>query len=222
MAIWNLALLTGATMGSVIGGYISEDLTWRYNFGLAAIALGLLFFGFFFFLPETVYIRDLKYNLDEQSHEDLSGGFEKNTEGDAVQMDVGEVPPLQSYKQMLRPWTGKVYDHDSRAPSTPFTLLFPFTAVYIPLSLFLYYPIPPASQFDRHLNPTNSISPFDIYHFPSHERSTDCRLLQNRLPSSPAVLLTRRLLGNPLLRHLGNLARCLWRNSRTSLWRPTI
>src|SRR5579859_1358631 len=81
---------------------------------------------------------------------------------------------------------------------------------------------PTASQFDRHLNPTNSISPFDIYHFPSHERSTDCRLLQNRLPSSPAVLLSRRLLGNPLLRHLGNLARCLRRNSRTSLWRPAI
>jgi MFS family permease len=116
MAIWNLALLTGATMGSVIGGYISQDLSWRYNFGLAAIALGILFFGFFFLLPETVYIRDIKYNLDEQSHEDLSGGFEKNAEGDAVQMEVGEVPPLQSYKEMIRPWTGKVYDHDSTNP----------------------------------------------------------------------------------------------------------
>ena len=106
-------------MGSVIGGYISEDLSWRYNFGLAAIALGILFFGFFFFLPETVYIRDIKYNLDEQSHEDLSGGFEKNAEGDAIQAEDGnlEVPPMIPYRTMLRPWTGKLYDTDSMTPS---------------------------------------------------------------------------------------------------------
>jgi|SRR5579859_239943 len=113
MAIWNFALATGATMGSVIGGYISQDLSWRWNFGLAAIALGLLWIGFMCFLPETVYIRDIRYNLDEQSHEDLSGGFEKNAEGDAIQGEVTELPPKVSYLQQLRPWTGKVYDHDS-------------------------------------------------------------------------------------------------------------
>lgn len=115
MAIWNFALATGATMGSVIGGYVAEDLSWRWNFGLAAIALGILWLGFVFFLPETVYIRDIRYNLDEQSHEDLSGGFEKNAEGDAVQADLDNIPepPKLSYMQQLRPWSGKVYDHDS-------------------------------------------------------------------------------------------------------------
>jgi MFS family permease len=115
-AIWNFALATGATMGSVIGGYVAEDLGWRWNFGLAAIALGILWLGFVFFLPETVYIRDIKYNLDEQSHEDLSGAFEKNAEGDAVQADldnVPETPPKISYMQRLRPWSGKTYDYDS-------------------------------------------------------------------------------------------------------------
>lgn len=110
-------------MGSVIGGYISQDLSWRYNFGIAAIPLGLLFIGFFFFLPETVYIRDIKYNLDEQSHEDLSGGFEKNAEGDAIQAEVENVPEPIPYRQMIRPWTGKTYDHDSNNPRTPIPCL---------------------------------------------------------------------------------------------------
>jgi MFS family permease len=118
MAIWNFSLATGATMGSVIGGYIAQDLSWRWNFGIAAIALGLLWIGFMFFLPETVFIRDIKYNLDEQSHEDLSGGFEKNAEGDAVQGEVDDasVPPLISYRKQLRPWTGQTYDHTSITP----------------------------------------------------------------------------------------------------------
>src|SRR5271170_1061308 len=120
MAIWNFSLATGATMGSVIGGYIAQDIGWRWNFGLAAIALGILWLGFVFFLPETVYIRDIRYNLDEQSHEDLSGGFEKNAEGDAVQAEMENIPTQAavkiSYMQQLRPWTGKVYDHDSALP----------------------------------------------------------------------------------------------------------
>jgi MFS family permease len=117
MAIWNFALATGSTMGSVIGGYIAQDLGWRYNYGIAAIALGLLWLGFIFFLPETVFVRDIRYNLDEQSHEDLSGGFEKNAEGDAVQTEVVPVTiepaPKQSFWQQLKPWSGKVYDHTS-------------------------------------------------------------------------------------------------------------
>jgi hypothetical protein len=114
MAIWNFALATGATMGSVIGGYIAEDIGWRWNFGLAAIMLGLLWAGFFFFLPETVFNRDIKYNLDQQSHEDLSGGFEKNAEGDVVQEEVAPAAaPRQSWAQQLKPWTGNVYDHTS-------------------------------------------------------------------------------------------------------------
>jgi len=104
-------------MGSVIGGYIAQDLGWRYNYGIAAIALGLLWLGFIFFLPETVFVRDIRYNLDEQSHEDLSGGFEKNAEGDAVQTEVvpttDEPVPKQSFWQQLKPWSGKVYDHTS-------------------------------------------------------------------------------------------------------------
>jgi MFS family permease len=119
MAIWNFALATGSTMGSVIGGYIAQDLSWRYNYGLAAIALGLLWLGFIFFLPETVFIRDMRYNLDEQSHEDLSGGFEKTVEGDAVQAEdvsTDPAPPPQSYLSTLKPWTGKVYDHTSAHP----------------------------------------------------------------------------------------------------------
>jgi len=118
MAIWNFSLATGATMGSVIGGYIAQDIGWRWNFGLAAIALGILWLGFVFFLPETVYIRDIRYNLDEQSHEDLSGGFEKNAEGDAVQAEVDNIPdyPKITYREQLRPWTGKTYDHTSNSP----------------------------------------------------------------------------------------------------------
>jgi len=123
MAIWNFALATGATMGSVIGGYISEDIGWRWNFGLAAIVLGILWFGFFLFLPETVYIRNIKYNLDQQSHEDLSGGFEKNAEGDAIQEEMPPPPQQQSCLQQLKPWTGKVYDDDSTSSICPRFLL---------------------------------------------------------------------------------------------------
>lgn len=122
MAIWNFALATGATMGSVIGGYIAQDLGWRYNYGIAAIGLGLLWFGFIFFLPETVFIRDMRYNLDEQSHEDLSGGFEKTAEGDAVQAEdvpTGPTPPPQSCLSTLKPWTGKLYDRTSAHPYFP-------------------------------------------------------------------------------------------------------
>ena len=115
LAIWNWCLSTGATLGSVIGGYISQGLNWRWNFGFAAIACGCLFILFFFFVPETCYIRDPKFNTDLTTEGNLERAVLASKEEKIAieRIERTAVPEKHSYLHTLRPWTGEIYDRSN-------------------------------------------------------------------------------------------------------------
>ncbi|KAG0646929.1 putative MFS-type transporter [Hyphodiscus hymeniophilus] len=57
IAAWNLFLLCGISGGSLISGYIIQDIGWKWTFGICAILFGLFVILVVLFVPETSYIR---------------------------------------------------------------------------------------------------------------------------------------------------------------------
>ncbi|RDL40568.1 MFS general substrate transporter [Venustampulla echinocandica] len=57
IALWNLFLLCGITGGSLVSGYIIEDIGWKWTFGICAVLFGVFIFLVILFVPETAYIR---------------------------------------------------------------------------------------------------------------------------------------------------------------------
>jgi len=64
LACWGLCLSIGVGGGSVISGYIIQDLGWNWTYGICACLYGVFILLIFFLVPETVYKRDPAYNLD--------------------------------------------------------------------------------------------------------------------------------------------------------------
>ncbi|KEF61961.1 uncharacterized protein A1O9_03533 [Exophiala aquamarina CBS 119918] len=64
LAFWGLCLSVGVGGGSVISGYIIQDLGWNWTYGICACLYGAFIPAIFFWVPETVYKRDPAYNLD--------------------------------------------------------------------------------------------------------------------------------------------------------------
>ena len=60
MAIFSLAPLLGPSIGPIIGGFISENTTWRWVFHATSIATGVMQFAGIFFLHETYGPQILK------------------------------------------------------------------------------------------------------------------------------------------------------------------
>src|ERR1700726_1677479 len=53
MAIWGVAVMAGPVLGPVLGGWLTENYSWRYVFYIN-LPIGILtFFGLSFFLSET-------------------------------------------------------------------------------------------------------------------------------------------------------------------------
>jgi len=62
MAIWGIAVMAGPVLGPVVGGWLTENYSWRYVFYIN-LPIGILaFLGMSTFLRETV--RDAKEKLD--------------------------------------------------------------------------------------------------------------------------------------------------------------
>jgi len=57
IAAWNLFLLCGISGGSLISGYIIQDIGWKWTFGICAIMFGVFLFLVILFVPETAYNR---------------------------------------------------------------------------------------------------------------------------------------------------------------------
>lgn len=58
IAFWNLCLLLGISAGSLIAGYIIENIGWQWCFWICAIMFGILGILIVFFVPETAYNRE--------------------------------------------------------------------------------------------------------------------------------------------------------------------
>ena len=61
---WGLCLSVGVGGGTVISGYIIEDLGWNWTYGICAILFGVWILVLFLFCPETAYRRDESLNTD--------------------------------------------------------------------------------------------------------------------------------------------------------------
>ncbi|KAH9211205.1 major facilitator superfamily domain-containing protein [Leptodontidium sp. 2 PMI_412] len=57
IAAWNLFLLCGISGGSLVSGYIIEEIGWKWTFGICAIFFGIFIFLVLLFVPETAYVR---------------------------------------------------------------------------------------------------------------------------------------------------------------------
>jgi MFS family permease len=64
LAAWGLCLSVGVGGGSIISGYIIQDLGWNWTYGICAVIFGVWILVLFFFCPETAYRRDAVLNTD--------------------------------------------------------------------------------------------------------------------------------------------------------------
>jgi MFS transporter, DHA2 family, multidrug resistance protein len=62
MALWGIAVMVGPVLGPVLGGWLTENYTWRWVFYINLPIGALAFFGITSFLPETA--RDIVAKLD--------------------------------------------------------------------------------------------------------------------------------------------------------------
>ncbi|KAL1862113.1 hypothetical protein Plec18170_000937 [Paecilomyces lecythidis] len=64
LAAWGLCLSIGVGGGTIISGYIIQNLGWNWTYGICAIIYGVWIVALFFFCPETAYRRDEALNTD--------------------------------------------------------------------------------------------------------------------------------------------------------------
>ena len=120
IAIWNLFLLTGIAGGSLISGYIIQNLGYQWTFWVCAILFGAAMFGIILFVPETSYRR---------SPPEPSYLHEKDT----PESESRPVPPKMNFWQGLRVYTG-------RYTRAPFWRIFirPFIVFFYPAVLWAF------------------------------------------------------------------------------------
>lgn len=118
-AIWSFAITAGINIGPIVNGYIIDSrLGWRFCFWLITIAFGFLLAGIVFFVPETTYDRDSKFETDIKPgtlsgpalENDAKKSLDEKADSEPVTMTV-EVPK-RNFIQELSPWNGYVH-HDN-------------------------------------------------------------------------------------------------------------
>ncbi|CAA7268050.1 unnamed protein product [Cyclocybe aegerita] len=58
--IWSFAIMAGITLGPLLYSYVVQNLSWQMGFWLVTIPFGISFLLTFFFVHETLYIREVK------------------------------------------------------------------------------------------------------------------------------------------------------------------
>jgi len=124
-------LLAGVSnFSSVITGYITANLGWKYLFHILNAFIGLQIILLFFFCPETAYLRDRRYETDELANDDLRGlsEVEKRHEARMERKELGEgaelaqmetvantvrsVPKKKTFMQEAAVFTGSYSDEN--------------------------------------------------------------------------------------------------------------
>lgn len=67
MAIYTSLLALGSLVGGISGSYIGYQEGWDWIFWICTILSGLLFLGVFFFVPETLYVRETIPSISSSS-----------------------------------------------------------------------------------------------------------------------------------------------------------
>jgi len=155
MALSNMALFGGAFFTPILVGKITHTLGWQWSFYLIAIFAGVMLPFVFFFVPETAYRRDSRFNTDftgegvemKAQRRPESGvlniedpaqvgspngsapeSFDKHHgDTEARQLKpIGSIPAKASFAQSLRLFNGRKTDENV------------FKLIFRPLPLFLH------------------------------------------------------------------------------------
>jgi MFS family permease len=146
IAIINWVLNSVSCLTSIILGQVTAGLGWRWLFHMFQIFLVVQFILNFLFAPETTYIRDSSYDIDQNREENLeelvktehqrehrdmeSGGIEKvtTTQSSSVRRPI---PAKKTFVQELAVYTG-VYSRDNILKY----ILGPFITLLNPAALY--------------------------------------------------------------------------------------
>ncbi|KUJ15146.1 MFS general substrate transporter [Mollisia scopiformis] len=120
LAAWGLCLSVGVGGGSIISGYIIQDLGWNWTYGICAVIYGVWILVLFFFCPETAYRRDPILNIDlgtddkaaELALDEKATATEAATHVESLErVELNEpVEEKHSYAYELRIFHGRVCD----------------------------------------------------------------------------------------------------------------
>ena len=112
IAIWNLFLLTGIAGGSLISGYVIQNLGWQWTFWLCAILFGLCMFGIIFLVPETAFRRPQAGSAVSYEQEKISVEKKSANVKHVSEIEESSIPKKMSYGRSLNVYTGRY----ARAP----------------------------------------------------------------------------------------------------------
>lgn len=139
IAMWNLFLMCGIAGGSLISGYIIQNLGFRWTFWICAILFGVLLVAIALFVPESTFLRpasfadiasstDKTVELDE--HVEIKDASSLEIQTTTAATNTNNQDTKQSYLSSLRIFTGR-YSNASplKIFARPFILFF-YPAVF--------------------------------------------------------------------------------------------
>ncbi|OTA58932.1 MFS general substrate transporter [Hypoxylon sp. EC38] len=155
LAAWGLCLSIGVGGGTIISGYIIQNLGWNWTYGICAIIFGIWIIVLFLFCPETAYRRDDSLNTDlgtgQENMNQITGreDLKKAEGGSAGTEDIVEVE-IEPIERATTNNTGSEkkhsYWHDlkifhGRVSDDPFwkVLARPFMMLIFPQVLFSFF-----------------------------------------------------------------------------------
>lgn len=119
MTLIQFIVAAASNFSAIIVGPIATNLGWRYLFHILIPFSALEVVLLFFFVPETAYNRDRRYNIDELSQDNLQDFAATKQEPDSQSEKNGEEaiqvestlssqspPPKKSFTQQLTVFTG--------------------------------------------------------------------------------------------------------------------
>jgi len=125
VAFITFILNAASSLASIICGQVTSGLGWVWLFHLLQIFTCVQFILMFLFCPETTYIRDHSYDIDqvqdekleqlaetEHKRQGIATGIEGSTEGSNLEAtsSAAAPPPKKTFVQELAVYTGKYED----------------------------------------------------------------------------------------------------------------
>lgn len=158
IAFWNLCLLCGINAGSVIAGYVIQNLSWQWCFWFCSIFYGVLMFLIIFLVPETCFNREKSVVVRPmaeavKNHETKDGSTmavmhletQHHRIRDASNNDVEQMttnspnnvnPPRMSYRRSLSVYSGRYSNASMLKVIVRPAILFWYPAVFCLFIIF--------------------------------------------------------------------------------------
>ncbi|RPD64560.1 MFS general substrate transporter [Lentinus tigrinus ALCF2SS1-7] len=108
--IWNFAIMAGITLGPLLCSYVIQNLTWEFGFWFVSIALGIATVMVFFFVPETMFVRETTLPTSRAPTLDKSSMEKSLSDADVVAVERDPAQSPASYMSGLKIWHGTYSD----------------------------------------------------------------------------------------------------------------